>query len=318
MKSKKEIKRVGKYQRFPKDTKKFLKGGETSDDDLSLDNLSFGQAFNAVREHLKSQGMDPNAEVFTWRGKKYSTAMAAPKPVTDPSAEPVNARAEQVFKNLGYKPESAATSQRAPDIGTIQPIKQDKIGAAVARGLGATRSALGPVGRALLGNAPEEVEMQSYGFSPFLDPSYTGVAGFGVQPSRAEGFLDTVLLGAGAGEQLGKLTGKGVRALGKAAIENEARSEGRRAAADMVRRSQELAAKRAEAVRKAAATRAAKKAAEEKARKDAEDEALYLGRGFYKRGGKVKKYASGGHVSSYKSGRGDGIASKGKTRGKSC
>jgi hypothetical protein len=37
----------------------------------------------------------------------------------------------------------------------------------------------------------------------------------------------------------------------------------------------------------------------------------------YKKGGKVKKYASGGAVSTA-SKRADGIASKGKTRGKMC
>ena len=41
-------------------------------------------------------------------------------------------------------------------------------------------------------------------------------------------------------------------------------------------------------------------------------------RGGYKRGGKVKKMASGGMTSSSASKRADGIATKGKTRGKIC
>ena len=47
------------------------------------------------------------------------------------------------------------------------------------------------------------------------------------------------------------------------------------------------------------------------------DDELTSGRAAYKRGGKVKKMSSGGSVSSA-SKRADGIATKGKTRGKMC
>ena len=59
--------------------------------------------------------------------------------------------------------------------------------------------------------------------------------------------------------------------------------------------------------------------AEDKARKaySGKDEESYKGDGM-KRGGRVKKMASGGMTSSSASKRADGIATKGKTRGKMC
>ena len=103
MKAKTEIKRVGKHQRYPKNTKKFAVGGATDDDEYSLDNLSFGQAFNAVRN------MVPDAKTFMWRGKKYSTAMAATKKATPTSSKDmdevqVTARSPAVQKRDAYDP----------------------------------------------------------------------------------------------------------------------------------------------------------------------------------------------------------------------
>ena len=90
--------------------KKYAKGGgDTDDGELSLDNLSFSKAFNAVRQWKKDRGDDPNSGTFTWRGKKYSTKMASEKskPATQKEDLPevtVSARTPAAQRRDAYDP----------------------------------------------------------------------------------------------------------------------------------------------------------------------------------------------------------------------
>jgi hypothetical protein len=121
--------------------------------------------------------------------------------------------------------------------------------------------------------------------------------------SMKSGLMDT------AGKVLGAagLTG-GAMAAG--------RMLGKRIASKQAEGIMSSAGKRASETRGQMARDAAKDA---RAAKNA-DEARYADEGNpnYARGGKVKAYASGGVVKSSASRRGDGIAKKGKTKGKMC
>lgn len=102
------------------------------------------------------------------------------------------------------------------------------------------------------------------------------------------------------------------RGLLRAGVANEARAAAALDAKAAEMEAARIARKKAAAAEKAAATREANKEAEVRRRlEENEDYTQYA----MKRGGKVKRFASGGSVSSA-SRRGDGCATKGKTKGR--
>ena len=248
-KTPKATKRIGKYQRYSKNVKRFNAGDavDSGDDDLSLDNLSFGQAFNAVRN------MVPDAKTFTWRGKKYSTAMASAQPKAKPvavpttassdSSEPVNTRAEQIFGALQAKKDAAASRWPAPGASAadIEQWKQSR------------------------GIDDRPLEQ--------------------VRPELA--LLAPESLGAGAAMRLGasEAAGAGGRWALNRLAQTEAGAASRMAGVDAARAAQVAASKKAAAAAKRAATiQAAKEAAKQKLLEENE----YMTQFAMKRGGKVK------------------------------
>lgn len=116
-------------------------------------------------------------------------------------------------------------------------------------------------------------------------------------------------LGRNVANTLGAMSGyQGIK-LGKAAAEGlTARAAAERAAA----RRAELAGELRRGEQPTKFTSASSPTASKNTRKFADDEAGIE----FRKGGKIQKYASGGAVSASR--RGDGIAQKGKTRGRMC
>jgi len=204
------------------------------------------------------------------------------------SSEPVNARAEAVFRGLKGKSESST-----PKFSAARPYATAKEAAATAARRGIEDKPI------------EQVAPETWG----LGGALKGAAALG-----------TAALGG--------------RALLKAGLANEARAAARMGGEaekmEMLRKSRVLNAQKAgKAQAKAEADAAAREEAERHyrlkdiaAEKEANaakqrllDENEYTTQFAMKRGGKVKRYASGGSVSTA-SKRGDGCATKGKTKGR--
>jgi len=229
------------------------------------------------------------AEQFTYNGKMYTTELASDKGKTAPkasaSSEPVNARAEAAFASMQANRDRQAQAQKA---------QQDR----EARQFRPTPGQ--PY--ATKEQAAQMVQRSGIDDKPIEQ----------VRPELA--LLGPEMLGAGA--ELGVAGSEAAGTAGRYALnrlaQSEAASAGRMAGVDAARVAQEAAAKKAAAVAKAAATR---QAAKEVAKQKLLEENEYMTQFAMRRGGAVKRYASGGSVSSA-SKRGDGCATKGKTKGK--
>jgi hypothetical protein len=244
--------------------------------------MSFGEAFKAARAVAKREGRDPDKDTFTWRGKKYTTELAEDKSSkrTEPEDEETGTR-------------GGPTGRRGPRTPTVTvTAKRDKPKLPSDRATG-YRS-----------------QVEETGMSP--EERMNAVRDFAI--GTAATVLPAARIARGAATELGRVVGQ-VGARGTTLAEREAAQKAADKAAEaagqrLARRGVPSASTRASARQSAQEARAA-------ARRDKKlDERLASDmEGGFKRGGSVKRYASGGSVSSA-SKRADGCATKGKTRGR--
>lgn len=278
--------KIGKYQRYGSNTKKFAAGGSTDDGELSLDGLSLSEARNVARNMVEMNG-DPSLKHFTWRGKKYpisGAAAAAPKPAPKKEEAP---KAEGKAKPFDYFGPSRMTQE--------------------------------------LRDSPRfRMQRKGEGYEDFVDPTGSKRAAQKARDDETTEGLAKAMMGpiAAGGTQgaLGAMGGglRGVRMARAAGMQEDAVNAASAAKRAAARKTDEEIARKVEAASDRR-TRGLREQMRQEANRDRaanspgiidwrrapSDYDLSGVIGGYKRGGGVKKYARGG-----------GIEIKGKTKGK--
>ena len=229
-------------------TRKFKMGGPTSYAESGGGGgaeMSFSEAFKAARAVAKREGRDPDKELFTWRGGKYTANLEAPKKSDEPT---------KVKKTETTTEVETPSSDRARSGGR--------------------------------GSKPGSAKV---GTGRYDDPTST--------------YMDRVL------SPFKRLTGGNL--FGQREVERVARGAGV-STEEARRRLREAGMNRGGAVKKMNKGGMPDLTGDGKVtRAD-----VLKGRGVFRHGGSVNKYAGGGSVKSSASRRADGIAKKGKTRGR--
>lgn len=269
--------------------RRFADGGDTSYDDMS-----FGQAWRAARAD-KGAG-----DTFTYKGKEYST----------------NTKEEGVGTRRAIPSDTVDTSERGPSRGALGKSRESKTDDTPFLSRGKDQAAGAALSRSPKLSSPKDEPLEESHPEDLLGIG-KAVVGLGTAAALGRRALPKIL------SKMGKV-GAGVeeRAAAKAAEEAAANSSSRLA---RLRKPLEEASAKAKEAQKTyrgsgfrqptdikvgddAAEVADRLRAARLARYEQDSSEAYRG---MKKGGKVtKKYAAGGSV------RGDGCATKGKTKGK--
>jgi hypothetical protein len=240
--------------------KKFAMGGPTdyasSGSAGGTKDMSFGEAFKAARAVAKREGRDPDEEIFTWKGKKYTAERADSK----------KAEAEETGTRGGP---STRGGPRTPTINVTA--KRDRL------------------------KLPSD---RATGYRSQVEET-------GMSPEERMNAVRDLAIGTAATVLPAARVARGAAAAMKA----------KDAASNMAGRVLARKGIPSYSERYAAGERAAARRATARAERKLDEKLASDMEGGFKRGGSVKRYASGGSVSSA-SKRADGIAKKGKTRGK--